>query len=324
MVGENQTTDVAVSVAAELVPAGAARADRHPAAVYLARLAPGGRRAIADALRRLAGFLSRGAHDAGSMPWREVRYQHAQAARAWLAEKYAPATANLHLAALRGVLKEAWRLGLMSAEDYHRVVDVELVRGSSAPAGRAVTAAELDAVRAVCAADRSPAGRRDGAALALLASVGPRRRTVVGLDLDDYDAAARTILFRKVKGGHEVVRPVSMPVAETLDGWLGARGREPGPLFTRLDARGRPTLARLTEQTIYDICRGRAATAGVAPFSPHDLRRTVVTDLLERGVDLLTVQHIAGHARPETTARYDRRSERAMREAVEKRDGGKP
>ncbi|MEK6208567.1 MAG: site-specific integrase [Chloroflexota bacterium] len=72
---------------------------------------------------------------------------------------------------------------------------------------------------------------------------------------------------------------------------------------------------RLTDQAIYGVMRRRAADAGVARFSPHDCRRTFVGDLLDSGVDLVTVKGMAGHASVQTTARYDRRGEAAKRKA---------
>ena len=162
-------------------------ADRHPAAVYLSRLAPGSRRTMRQALDSIAAMLTGGLADAQSMDWPALRYQHAQAVRTRLAEVYAPATTNKMLSALRGVLREAWRLGLMSAEDYRRATDLEAVKGETLPRGRALSAGELAALMRVCSADSSPAGARDAALLALLYCGGVRRSEAVALDVSDYD-----------------------------------------------------------------------------------------------------------------------------------------
>ena len=136
--------------------------------------------------------------DAWTLPWAQLRYAHTHAIRATLAEKYAPATANRYLAALRGVLREAWRLGQMTGEDLARAVDLPPVRGTRLPAGRAVTAGELAALFASC--EPTPGGVRDAALLAVLYGSGMRRAEVAALRLDDFDAEQASLRVLRGKG----------------------------------------------------------------------------------------------------------------------------
>ncbi len=103
---------------------------------------------------------------------------------------------------------------------------------------------------------------------------------------------------------------------EALEDWLAVRGESAEPLFVRIRRGGHLGSERLTDQAVYHIQATRAAEAGVACFSPHDLRRTFAGDLLDAGVDLATVQSLMGHSNANTAARYERRSERAKRDGV--------
>lgn len=305
-----------VGEASLLLPAEGA-AEGHPVAVFLARLAPGSRPTMRDALNTIAGILTGGRADAKAIDWAAVRYQHAQAVRAALAAKYKPATANKHLSALRGVLREAWRMGLMPSDAYHHAVDVEGVRGSTLPAGRALTSGELRAVFQACAADHTAAGARDAALLAVLYGAGLRRAEAVALDLGDCDLTTGALTVRAGKGRKDRIGYATNGSRAALDAWLSARGTEPGPLFCPVLRGGRVDLRGMTPGAVLLILRKRAEEAGVAAFSPHDLRRSFISDLLDSGADIVTVKDLAGHANVQTTARYDRRGEAAKLRAAE-------
>ena len=288
--------------------------EKHPVAVYLARLGPGSRRTMIEALNNVAKLLTGGQLDAQNLPWPALRYQHTAAVRAKLAERYAPSTANKHVAALKGVLKECWRLGYMSAEDYARATDLQSVKGERLPAGRSLTLGEVGALFTATAKDATPAGARDAALLALLYGGGLRRSEVVGIDSQDY---ANGVLTVRGKASKEREVFVTNGAEDALAAWLQVRGDGDGPLFYPVDKGGRITQRRMTDQAVLLIMRRRAEQAGVRRFSPHDLRRTFISHMLERGADLAVVQRLAGHAQISTTARYDRRGSEAARKASE-------
>jgi site-specific recombinase XerD len=293
----------------------AAHADRRPAVVYLSRLAPSGRRTMATALTTIASLLAGTDVDARDFPWHQLRYEHTQTIRALLADRYAPATANKHLSALRGVLKAAWRLGLISPDDYQRACDLEPVRGSTLPTGRALTAGEIAALFDTCTAGR-PADIRDAALLALLYGCGLRRAEAIGLDLADHRPTDRQLRVRG-KGSKQRLAHLATGADTALVNWLQLRGDWAGPLFVPIDKAGRLGHRRLSGQAVRLIVCKRAEQAGVARFSPHDVRRTYISDLLDRGADISVVADLAGHASVTTTARYDRRPEAAKRQAAQ-------
>ena len=291
--------------------------DSHPALVYLARLAPGSRRTMSEALTVIAGKVSAGHSTLWTLAWHELRYQHTVALRSVLAEQYAPATVNKMLAALRGTLKECWRLGLVSAEDFHRAADLPAVRGSVLPRGRALSAGELRALLQICAQDRATAGRRDGALVATLYGAGLRRSEAVALEVRDYGVETGALTVRSGKGRKDRMAYAPSGCRAALEAWLSARGPEAGPLFVPINKAGKLALRVMSDQAVLYILRRRAREGGLAAFSPHDLRRTFIGDLLDAGADIATVQQMAGHASVQTTARYDRRGEGVKKRAAE-------
>lgn len=288
--------------------------DQHPAYVYIARLAEGSRPAQRSALRELARLLSRGRQGPATLPWHRIRYQHTAALRAVLVDRYAPATVNRYLAALRGVLREAWQLGLMTTDDYHRAIVAHRVNADRLIAGRALSHGELRQLFAVCAEDLSPRGRRDAALLAMLYGLGLRRAEAASVQLQDVDLEQRRVVVRQGKRRREREVYAGPGTAEALADWIATRGGMPGPLLCRMGQDGPRYVVELngiTPQAIYWIIGRLGRSAAIAAFTPHDCRRTYIGELLDAGADLSIVRQLVGHANVNTTARYDRRGEEA-------------
>ena len=268
-------------------------------------------RSTLDKIAQIAGFTNTEA-----FPWHGLRSVHTHALRSRLAELYAPATANKYLAAVRGVLKAAWRLNLISTDEYMRAADLPAVRGSRLPSGRALTSGEVIALFAACAADRSAAGARDAAAFALMYGAGLRRSEAADLQLADYDPDTGAITLIG-KGNKERKVYAINGGATALNAWIAHRGKEPGPLLHSVNKAGDIDRSRgITSQALMYRLKVRCRQAAIAECSPHDLRRSFVSELLDAGADISAVQTLAGHASTDTTARYDRRGEKAARRAA--------
>ena len=292
------------------------KSDQNPALVYLAgKPSEVGRRGLARSLDRAAEILTGGLATSGSVvDWAEVRYQHVAALRAVLLGQNAkPATINHVLAAVRGTIKEAWRLGLIDAEAKERVTDVPNVKASTLPAGRHVDAGEVAALFRACSDE--PASARDAAILALLYGCGLRRSEAVALLLDDYQDGRVTIRCGKGRKDRNVFCPAGG--REAIATWITRRGSWPGALLCPVRKGGHIQQRAMTDQAVLLRLRFLADKAGVKPLTPHDLRRSFVGELLDAGADISSVQQLAGHADVGTTQRYDRRPDEAKRRTAE-------
>ena len=120
------------------------------------------------------------------------------------------------------------------------------------------------------------------------------------------------------RSGKARVAHVSAGCRPALDEWIAARGDESGPLLCPVNKGGRIARHHLSHHAVYLTCRRRAEQAGIKPFSPHDMRRTFIGDLLDAGADISVAQQLAGHASVSTTQAYDRRPEDRKREAADR------
>ena len=142
------------------------------------------------------------------------------------------------------------------------------------------------------------------------------------------DLETGTLIVRG-KGNKTALAYARGAARDVLRAWAMRRGPEPGAFLLPVTQRGQVVYrrspgglaaevpARLSEHAVYLRLRTRAREAGVRPFSPHDFRRTFAGDLLDAGADIATVQQLLRHASVVTTAKYDRRGERAKRDAAD-------
>ena len=149
----------------------------------------------------------------------------------------------------------------------------------------------------------TPVGTRDRAVLELLYATGARVSEVARLDVDAVDLAGATArLFGK--GSKERIVPLGEPACQSVERWLGA-GRaalatgDSGPALF-VSQRG----TRMSDHDLRAVVRRAAVAAGLGTVTPHTLRHSYATHLLEGGADLRSVQELLGHVALSTTQIY--------------------
>jgi integrase/recombinase XerD len=218
------------------------------------------------------------------------------------------------LIAVRGLHRFAAAEGLTD-------VDVAREVKPPTPGRRLPKSLTIDEVLALLAAaggdspSDGPLTLRNRALLEFLYSTGARISEAVGLDVDDIDTHARSVLLRG-KGGKQRLVPVGRPAVEALQAYLvrgrpelARRGRGTPSMF--LNARG----GRLSRQSAWQVLQDAAERADItSKVSPHTLRHSFATHLLDGGADVRVVQELLGHASVTTTQIYTLVTVHALRE----------
>lgn len=282
--------------------------ERGPVTAYLDRLAPRSRRTYLGDAKSIAWYIFepqgvaefRTQSEVDGLCWHLLGVEQGVQLCASLAACYAPSTARRMLSCYRGILRECWRQGRMSAEALARAIDLPAVRGERVGRGRALSWAEVERLLA--------AGRctRDRALLACMLGAGLRRAEAAALRRADVGRqAGRTELLVNGKGRRQ--RRVALP------DWAAAALVE----HMRYSGGVEPLFGTTSDGTVAGIVRDAAARAGLGVVSAHDLRRTYASLALSRGMSLATLRRSMGHASVKTTTLYDRRpDEEVLAEAA--------
>ena len=272
--------------------------------------------------RDLAGyarFLGQRDYDVGSLGESEVAafVEHLKAARDEDGRlRFKAASVARAVVAVRSFHRFCFTEGHLTADPSEDVSAPPVPRGIP----KALTEAEVEALLGAVSGD-GPAALRDRAILETLYATGLRISELVGLDLGaldlcTYDTAASAdrspptaggFLRAFGKGAKERLVPVGQTASGAIAAWLPARAEilararrgDPDAVFVN------PRGGRLTRQGCWKIIRGHGLRAGLGGrLSPHVLRHSCATHMVERGADLRVVQELLGHASVSTTQVY--------------------
>lgn len=227
--------------------------------------------------------------------------------RLWLAgavkEGKARSTLARRTAAVRAFSTWAYKQGYLESDVAARLVTPKISRPLPTVVRPDTAAAMAGAPGGEGAGDNDPVSCRDRAILELLYATGMRVGELTGLDLGDVDLA-RGVAKVTGKGDKQRVVPFGGPAAEAVGEWIEmARPKLAGPdsgaaMF--LGSRGK----RIDQRQVRRIVEQSARDAGAAGVTPHSLRHSAATHLLEGGADIRVVQELLGHSSLQTTQIY--------------------
>ncbi|MFQ5945000.1 MAG: site-specific tyrosine recombinase XerD [Anaerolineae bacterium] len=227
---------------------------------------------------------------------------------------YASATVARKVAAIKSHFHFLWRDGVI-AEDPTATLESPRVE-KRLP--RAISQSAVRKLLAEPAKGETPKAARDSALLELAYATGMRASEIVSLDLDDVNLPSGSIRCFG-KGSKERIIPIYPRAAEALRRYLehARRGflKNPSERALFLNQRGR----RLTRQGLWLIIKGYAEDAGLPDtVTPHTLRHSFATHMLDGDADLINVQQLLGHANVSTTQVYTQVTTERLHEAFEK------
>jgi site-specific recombinase XerD len=280
-----------------------------PYQLYLQTLSASGRKAIISLLTQSAKRLTNQSPD--QFDWHQLKYANVVMLRnAFVQDGYAVATTNMMLSAIKSLMQTCFNMDLISADQLAKIKSVDRVHGTAQRKGRGLSKEEINALlKAAEDSEHSSKRLRDKAIIMVACGAGLRSFELAELTMDDIDTKNGILTVRKGKGRKVRQIHLAKPVLTSLKKWIAIRDQHEGALFSKIDRYGGIQQRHLSTSGIAHLFESLQQTANIDAFSPHDLRRTFITQLLNQGVDMNTVRQLAGHSDITTTARYDCRAE---------------
>jgi integrase len=222
-----------------------------------------------------------------------------------LEKKLSASTINVRLSAVRKLIGEARRNGILDAEQAAQMADVPNLKQQGRRMGNWLTREQAKELLAV--PDRSTIkGKRDYCILALLVGCALRRRELAALKLEDIQQREGRWVIVDLQGKGGRVRTVAIPiwVKQGIDAWQVAAKIEKGRLLRPLSKSGRILGEGLGDWAIWSVVEASAKEIGIEHFGAHDLRRTCAKLCRKNGGDLEQIKFLLGHSSIQTTERY--------------------
>jgi integrase len=219
-------------------------------------------------------------------------------------EALAPSTINVRLSAVRKLVAEARRNGLIGVEDAASLSEVPNIRQKGTRLGNWLTREQAKELLAI--PDRSTLkGKRDYVILALLVGCALRRQELATLDVETIQLREGRWVLADLEGKGRRVRTVAIPVwvKQGINAWMTAAGIEEGRLLRPI-SKGGKVGESLGDWAVWSVVEQSAKEIGIERFGAHDLRRTCAKLCRKSGGDLEQIKFLLGHSSIQTTERY--------------------
>ena len=287
----------------------------YPYALYLGRLAPNSQRSIASQLNSIADMMG-WTDEERTDKYHHIDFQQATYIKTKLiTQGWSARSINRAMIAIRSIVKIAVLSGLVPEMQSIQLRAISKVNHGKHD-GKPLSTEQVNKLLIKLQRDKSVLGIRNYALISTLLGTGLRRSELVALLVEDF-IEGTALVVKKGKGNKS--RTVHLPAWTqlALNQWLALRSKSNGHLFVRVAKGGNiKHNTALSSCSIYSLTKKSLASIGIEGVSPHDLRRTFITRLLEQNVDINTVRQMAGHEDISTTIMYDKRNEKVMQEAA--------
>jgi integrase len=220
-------------------------------------------------------------------------------------ENLSPSTINVRMSAIRKLVGEARRNGLIEREEDDNLTDVPNVRQTGSRLGNWLTREQAKELLAV--PDRSKLKRkRDYVIIALFVGCPLRRQELASLKIEDIQLREGRWVIIDLRGKGGRIRTVAIPiwVKQGIDTWIAAAQIEKGRLLRPLSKSGKLVADELGDWAIWSVVEKSSKQIGIEHFGAHDLRRTCAKLCRKSGGDLEQIKFLLGHSSIQTTERY--------------------